>query len=52
LAIARRALKIWLADAEQDYVLDMSKNGVVGDEDRLFVARAVLLPNWLPKSCS
>jgi hypothetical protein len=29
----------------------MNKNGTVDDADRLFVARAALLPDWLPKSC-
>jgi hypothetical protein len=31
-------------------MLDMNKN-VVDDPDRLFVARATLLPDWLPKTC-
>jgi hypothetical protein len=51
LAVARRALGIYGPHPAQDYVLDISKNGNVGDEDRLFVARAALLPDWLPKSC-
>jgi hypothetical protein len=51
LAVARRALGILPPHPAQDYVLDISKNGTVGDEDRLFVARAALLPDWLPKSC-
>jgi hypothetical protein len=29
----------------------MSKNGFVDDADRLFVARATLLPDWLLKTC-
>jgi len=52
LAVARRKLGIWAPDAVQDYVLDINKNGVVDDSDRVFVARAVLLPDWQPKSCS
>jgi uncharacterized protein YycO len=51
LSVARRALGIWSPEPNQDYVLDISKNGVVGDEDRLFVARAALLDDWLPKMC-
>jgi hypothetical protein len=51
LAVARRALNIWPAEPVQDYVLDIDKNGGVADPDRLFVARAALLPDWLPKSC-
>jgi hypothetical protein len=51
LAVARRALNVLAVDVEQDYVLDISKNGVVDDGDRLFVARAVLLSDWLPKAC-
>jgi hypothetical protein len=51
LAVARRALGIWGPNAEQDYALDLNKNGAVEDADRLFVARAALLPTWLPKSC-
>jgi hypothetical protein len=50
LAVARRALGIFAPNADQDYALDMSKNGTVGDEDRLFVARAALI--WLPAPCS
>jgi hypothetical protein len=51
LAVARRALNVLAVNVEQDYVLDISKNGVVDDGDRLFVARAVLLSDWLPKAC-
>jgi hypothetical protein len=52
LAVARRALGIWAPEPNQDYVLDIDKNGTVGDPDRLFVARAALLPApWTPKSC-
>jgi hypothetical protein len=51
LAVARRALGIYLPHAAQDYVMDISKNGNVGSEDYLFVARAALLAGWLPKSC-
>jgi hypothetical protein len=51
LAVARRALNVWGAEPQQDYVLDINKDGVVSDPDRLFVARAVLLSNWLPKGC-
>jgi hypothetical protein len=51
LSVARRALGILPAHAGQDYVLDIDKNGVVGDIDRVFVARAVLLTDWMPKSC-
>jgi hypothetical protein len=50
LAVARRALGIWGPQVDQDYALDMSKNGVVGDEDRLYAARAVLI--WAPPPCS
>jgi hypothetical protein len=32
--------------------LDANKNGVVEDSDRLFVARAALLPGWQPKICT
>jgi hypothetical protein len=32
-------------------VLDVSKDGTVGIADRLFVARASLLPDWQPKMC-
>jgi hypothetical protein len=52
LAVARRALGIWMAHGAQDFVLDIDRNGTVGDPDRLFVARASLLGDWLPKSCS
>jgi hypothetical protein len=51
LAVARRALGIWPADADQDWVLDIDANGLVRDTDRLFVARAALLPDWQPKLC-
>jgi hypothetical protein len=51
LAVARRAFGIWAYDQQQDYALDLNKNGGVDDADRLFVARAALLPEWLPKSC-
>jgi hypothetical protein len=51
LSTSRRALGILAANVEQDYVLDLNKNGVVDDSDRLLAARAVLLPDWLPKSC-
>jgi hypothetical protein len=51
LAVTRRALGIYAPHAAQDYVLDISKNGNVGSEDYLFVARAALLPDWLPKMC-
>jgi hypothetical protein len=51
LAVARRALNVWGAEPQQDYVLDINKDGVVSDPDRLFVARAVLLVDWLPKVC-
>jgi hypothetical protein len=50
LAVARRALGIFPPDPDQDYVLDMSKNGTIADEDRLFVARAALI--WSPPPCS
>jgi hypothetical protein len=50
LAVARRALKVWGPNVDQDYVFDIDKNGSVGDPDRLFVARAALQPG-LPKSC-
>jgi hypothetical protein len=52
LAAARRALNIWGPNAEQDYVLDIDKNGLVADPDRLFITRAALLSDWLPKSCA
>jgi hypothetical protein len=52
LSVARRALNIWPPQAAQDYVLDINKNGTVDDADRVFVARAALLPDWLPKSCA
>jgi hypothetical protein len=52
LATARRALNILPADPIQDYALDANKNGVVEDSDRLFVARAALLPSWQPKICT
>jgi hypothetical protein len=52
LAVTRRALGIYAPHPAQDYVLDISKNGVVGQEDYLFVARAALLPDWLPKVCT
>jgi hypothetical protein len=51
LSVARRRFGIWPADPVQDFVLDIDKNGTVADADRLFVARAALLPDWLPKSC-
>jgi hypothetical protein len=51
LAVARRSLGIWGPDPAQDYVLDIDKDGNVGIADRLFVARAQLLGDWLPKSC-
>jgi hypothetical protein len=45
IIIARRVFNIppWTANAEQDYVLDISKNGVVDDPDRIAVARLVLV---------
>jgi hypothetical protein len=52
LAVARRALGLMAAQAAQDYVLDISKNGQVDDADRLLVARAALLPAWQPKTCA
>jgi subtilisin family serine protease len=52
LAVARRALGIWVADPAQDHAFDVDKNGTVGDPDRLFVARAALLPAWQPKTCA
>jgi hypothetical protein len=51
LAVARRALNIWGPDPAQDYALDIDKNGQVLDADRLFVSRAALLGDWLPKTC-
>jgi hypothetical protein len=51
LAIARRALGIWGPDPQQDVVMDLDKGGTVNDSDRLFVARAALLPSWVPKNC-
>jgi hypothetical protein len=51
LAVARRALGLMAPHPAQDYVLDISRNGNVGQEDYLFVARAALLPDWLPKVC-
>jgi hypothetical protein len=51
LAVARRSLGIWPADPDQDHAFDIDKNGDVGIADRLFVARAALMPDWLPKSC-
>jgi hypothetical protein len=51
LATARRVLGLLATDPEQDYVLDLNKNGAADDGDRLFVSRAVLLPEWLPKTC-
>jgi hypothetical protein len=33
-------------------VLDIDKSGLVADPDRLFITRAALLPDWLPKSCA
>jgi hypothetical protein len=52
LAVARRSLNIWAPEPNQDYVLDIDKNGTVGDADRLWAARAALLPApWAPKSC-
>jgi hypothetical protein len=32
-------------------VFDINKDGFLSDADRLFVARAALLPDWMPKSC-
>jgi hypothetical protein len=52
LAVARRSLNIWAPDPAQDYVLDIDKNGFVDIADRLFVARAQLLADWQPKSCT
>jgi hypothetical protein len=51
LSVTRRVLAVWSYEAVQDYALDMNKNGLVDDADRLFVARAALLPDWLSKSC-
>jgi hypothetical protein len=51
LAVTRASAPIWPFDVEQHYALDVSKNGALGDEDRLFVARALLLSDWLPKGC-
>lgn len=51
LAVARRVLGIWPPHSEHDVVFDFDKNDDLGDPDRLFVARAALLPDWLPKSC-
>jgi hypothetical protein len=51
LAVARRALLILPADAQQDYVLDISKNGAVDDADRLLVARVSLGLAPQPNSC-
>jgi hypothetical protein len=51
LAVTRRALGLITPHVEQDYVLDISKNGTIGSEDYLFVARAALLPDWTPKAC-
>jgi PKD repeat protein len=42
IAVGRRSIPIWPFDADQDYILDVSKNGTVGDEDRLMVARIAL----------
>jgi cell division septation protein DedD len=39
LAVTRRALGIYAPQVDQDYVLDISKNGTVDDPDRLLVAR-------------
>jgi hypothetical protein len=52
LGVARASLGIWSPEPAQDYVMDISKDGNVGIEDRLFVARAHLLPDWQPKSCA
>jgi hypothetical protein len=56
LAVSRRALNISPFNQpgyvpDQDYVLDMDKNRVVGDPDRLFASRAAVLPDWQPKIC-
>jgi len=47
LAVARAQLGIWPPNG----AFDMNKNGTMDDADRLFVARAALLPDWLPKTC-
>jgi hypothetical protein len=56
LAVSRRALRVPPFDTpgyvpDQDYVLDLDKNGVVGEPDKWFASRAVNLPDWLPTSC-
>ena len=51
LAVVRRALGFLSAHPAQDYAFDVDKSGRVADPDRLFVARAALLSDWLPKSC-
>jgi hypothetical protein len=51
LAVARATFGIWPPHPEQDYVLDINRNGVVDQPDWLFVARAQLLPDWQPKHC-
>jgi sugar lactone lactonase YvrE len=43
LAVARASLGLLPPDPDQDYVLDINKNGVVDAADRLFVARAQLV---------
>jgi hypothetical protein len=43
LAVARRVFGIYGPQVDQDYVLDISKNGVVDDPDRLLVARLIFV---------
>jgi hypothetical protein len=43
LAVARRVFNIYAPHPDQDYVLDLSKNGTVDDPDRLLVARLQLV---------
>jgi hypothetical protein len=43
LAVSRRRFGIFPPQVDQDYVLDVSKNGAVDDSDRLLVARLVLV---------
>jgi hypothetical protein len=50
--VVSRAVELWDPDPGQEYAMDVSKNGVLDDADRIFVARAVYLPTWQPKSCS
>jgi hypothetical protein len=43
LAVARRVFGIYGPQPDQDYVLDLGKNGVVDETDRLLVTRLILV---------